>query len=466
MAVEQLPASFVPLMASRSQLSYELLSILPIGCAIIEADGQCSYLNPTGQRILGCPAFAFSQIIFSQVRADYPVHTYLYPVNRLPFMQALQGCPSQAEDIVFSNQGLEVFLGMQALPVWDPQESAYRAIATFQDLSAQFRATTELREQHYVYRRLAENIPGSFQYTLPPDGLGYLSYVSPSFYEHYGVDPDWLLADPDHLWHIVSPETVDAMRAEVVRSYQTFTPWVHEGIFITPRGRQWFQGYAVPERFANGNVVWHGFVSDITAQKRLELEIEERRRAQVLAYKTELALRSANAELERLASLDGLTQIANRRRFDEYLERTWQMMLWGQQGMVVVLCDVDYFKGYNDHYGHLMGDVCLRQIARAIQETVGRVGNLVARYGGEEFAIVLTNTDTAGALQVVHRIQEAIAQLAIPHEASEVSDWVTLSFGVAAIVPRFGSLSDSLLAHADKALYGAKKQGRNRIVCH
>ena len=175
-------------------------------------------------------------------------------------------------------------------------------------------------------------------------------------------------------------------------------------------------------------------------------------------------LEQLNSELQRLASLDGLTQIANRRRFDEYLQQQWNLLLREQQPLALILCDVDYFKKYNDCYGHQRGDDCLKQVAQAISRAVKRPADLVARYGGEEFAVILPLTNASGATIVANTIQHEIQQLQLPHIQSGISKSVTMSLGIACIVPTADTSLDSLIATADAALYEAKRQGRNRWV--
>lgn len=179
--------------------------------------------------------------------------------------------------------------------------------------------------------------------------------------------------------------------------------------------------------------------------------------------RAQAALKKANQELERLANLDGLTEVANRRRFDEYLSRNWQKMEQKKLFLSLILCDVDYFKCYNDKYGHQAGDDCLKQIAKAITQAVSKRESLVARYGGEEFAVVLPAKDMAGALKVAAAIRREVALLNMVHEDSQVSPYVTLSMGVASIVPDDTFSPQQLLHQADNALYKAKQQGRNRV---
>ncbi|GAB1543780.1 hypothetical protein NUACC21_64560 [Scytonema sp. NUACC21] len=172
-------------------------------------------------------------------------------------------------------------------------------------------------------------------------------------------------------------------------------------------------------------------------------------------------LEGANRELQRLATLDGLTQIANRRRFDEDIEREWQRSKREQSPLSLLICDMDNFKLYNDYYGHQAGDNCLQQFAQALSKVVKRPADLVARYGGEEFTVLLPNTDITGAIRIAEKIQEAVTQLQIPHVQSSVSQFITVSIGVASLIPTQELLPEHLIAMADRALYEAKAQGRN-----
>lgn len=172
-------------------------------------------------------------------------------------------------------------------------------------------------------------------------------------------------------------------------------------------------------------------------------------------------LKQANQQLEYLATIDGLTQLANRRRFDEYIQQQSNRLAREQTPLSLILCDIDYFKRYNDTYGHPAGDACLVQIAQAINHAVKRPGDLVARYGGEEFAVILPNTDETGAVQVAIAIQNQVRQLQVDHVASDVRNYVTVSIGIASNVPSHNSSPQAIIAAADRALYQAKQQGRD-----
>ncbi|NQE35946.1 diguanylate cyclase domain-containing protein [Microcoleus asticus] len=171
------------------------------------------------------------------------------------------------------------------------------------------------------------------------------------------------------------------------------------------------------------------------------------------------------AERERLiATTDGLTQVANRRCFDERLQSEWHRLMQGKQQLSLIMLDVDYFKRYNDCYGHQAGDTCLVKVAKAAAAAVKRSTDLFVRYGGEEFAAILPNTDAAGAIAVAESMRQAIRQLAVPHEQSDVSAIVTVSMGIATVIPSLATSPDELVALADRALYDAKRQGRDRYT--
>ena len=175
-------------------------------------------------------------------------------------------------------------------------------------------------------------------------------------------------------------------------------------------------------------------------------------------------LEDKNKQLLTLATLDGLTQIPNRRSFDETLSQEWLRLCREQKSLFLILCDIDYFKNYNDTFGHIAGDECLIKVAQTLHEVVRRPADLVARYGGEEFAIILPNTSFEGAVHVAERVQDAIQAVAIPHSASLVSSCVTLSMGISGGIPGCDCSPKSLIKIADQALYQAKIEGRNRFV--
>ncbi|WP_293270152.1 diguanylate cyclase [Microcoleus sp. PH2017_02_FOX_O_A] len=174
-------------------------------------------------------------------------------------------------------------------------------------------------------------------------------------------------------------------------------------------------------------------------------------------------LETVNRALQYLATYDSLTEVRNRRFFNDYMDAEWRRLAREEAPLSLIMCDIDYFKLYNDTYGHQPGDECLRQVAQVLQCSVKRSADLVARYGGEEFAVVLPNTDIEGAACVAERIAQQVRGLQIPHAQSGVSEYVTLSLGVACCIPAPMSQPATLIAIADESLYRAKAAGRDRV---
>ncbi|MDZ4202294.1 MAG: diguanylate cyclase [Gallionella sp.] len=167
--------------------------------------------------------------------------------------------------------------------------------------------------------------------------------------------------------------------------------------------------------------------------------------------------------LESQAMLDGLTNIPNRRRFDETLESEWKRALRFGTPLSLVMADIDYFKRYNDNYGHGVGDECLKKVAAALASSIDRPSDLVARYGGEEFMMILPGTDAAGARAIAERFRSHVESLRIPHEYSDASNCVTVSVGLVCINPTIDMALVEALKKADEMLYQAKESGRNRV---
>jgi diguanylate cyclase (GGDEF)-like protein len=209
--------------------------------------------------------------------------------------------------------------------------------------------------------------------------------------------------------------------------------------------------------------------------RRLQTELAEQRRlrAEVTTAKNMLEekvhqrtaeLEAANRQLETLSITDALTGLANRRRFDHYWSEEWQRAVRQGTPLAVIMVDVDHFKNYNDHYGHTLGDACLRRLGALLRVTIRRAGELAARYGGEEFVVVLPGATAQQAAETAAALLAAIEAEQIPHAASPVASVLTLSMGVATGSPRAGEDRERLIRLADEALYRAKQQGRNRVV--
>jgi diguanylate cyclase (GGDEF)-like protein/PAS domain S-box-containing protein len=219
-------------------------------------------------------------------------------------------------------------------------------------------------------------------------------------------------------------------------------------------------------RDAQGQVIgYQGILHDVTDRKQAErlreaysqdLERQVRERTQELS--------ELNDKLQRLSDYDGLTGIANRRKFDSALETEWNRAKRSNAPLTLAMIDVDHFKAYNDHLGHLLGDDCLRRVAQALAESVRQSCDLAARYGGEEFAVILPGLEAGNATRVARKLCAAVMALGIPHGASPTADVITVSVGVATGVPEQGGRPEALVQAADANLYRAKEQGRNRVI--
>lgn len=234
---------------------------------------------------------------------------------------------------------------------------------------------------------------------------------------------------------------------------QTGCPWDEKLQILTARGNfRWVRSLGQAE-FKSGRCVrLYGAFQDIDAQMQTEMQLQE------LTHQ----LQHANEELNRIATTDALTRLANRRSFDQLLAKEWARAIRNNSPLALIMCDVDYFKPYNDHYGHPAGDRCLQQVAQLLEAHIQRPGDMLARYGGEEFVVLLPKTAIRGAMAVATRILENFNQARLPHAFSPIADHITLSCGIAAYIPVSQNSSGELLAAADAALYRAKLAGRNR----
>jgi diguanylate cyclase (GGDEF)-like protein len=213
-------------------------------------------------------------------------------------------------------------------------------------------------------------------------------------------------------------------------------------------------------RLPDGSLL--SFSTDVTDMVQRERELQ-RLNAERDEYA--LQLREVNARLELLTQTDALTGVANRRLFDQRLQQEWQRSQRHGYWLSLVMLDVDYFKRFNDHHGHLEGDACLRRVAQALLSCARRTGDVVARYGGEEFALILPHTSLEEATQVAQHCLAAVDRQAIAHGASPLGSHVSISLGVAALMPdhRSGDDATSLVRLADRAMYAAKERGRHRV---
>lgn len=321
-----------------------------------------------------------------------------------------------------------------------------RIIGTFMDISSRKADEAALAEATLL-QKLSGEIAQIGGWTVEvPSGI---SRWTEEVYRIHDLD----LANAPDLSNALAFYTEEfrpVIAAAVAKGMQDGTPWDLELQIVSAKGRLvWVraQGEAIYQ--AGAIVRLAGALQDITARKEAALELQR-----------------LNLALSELSYQDALTGVGNRRLFDETLAAEWGRNARRGSVLSLLMIDIDYFKRYNDHHGHLGGDECLRQVANVLRDTLRRAHERAMRYGGEEFAILLPETSVEGASLVALRILGAVAAAQIPHGASPVSPWITLSIGVAGVLPSVDAKPSSLTRNADMALYQAKAQGRARLAIY
>jgi len=286
-----------------------------------------------------------------------------------------------------------------------------------------------------------------YEYVLYPDGSAEVLYLSPSSKEILGQPPEYFIEDVNRFWEMVHPNDLQQILAADVQANQDRELFVSEVRFFHPNGEEhWLQlsSKPTPEQY-NGVDIWIGYIIDITRLKEMEGK-----------------LLKANRQLQALSDTDGLTGLANRRRFDEALVNEWARYQRNRQPFALILVDIDYFKSYNDHFGHQLGDDCLKEVANVLKETARRHGDISARYGGEELINIAVDTRLVDAQAMAEHIRQAVEALDIRNEYVPYGR-VTVSIGVSAIFAHEYPDAAQLLKAADKALYRAKSDQRNCV---
>jgi diguanylate cyclase (GGDEF)-like protein/PAS domain S-box-containing protein len=318
-------------------------------------------------------------------------------------------------------------------------------------------------------QRLIINVPGViYRAVRDVHGVDRLTYISSRCYEMYEVSAEQVVANIQVLSKLIAPEDVETMHLLANRAIETLSSWRMEYKIRTASGQvKWLEVSASPEVMHDGSIGWDGVILDISDRHRANdiVNVYQTKLEETVKQRT-AELEAANQELSLLVKIDGLTQIANRRHFDQHLSDDWKRLARSKKPLSLIMCDVDYFKRFNDSYGHPEGDKVLQKIAEILKQVAKRSDDLPARYGGEEFAIVLPNTDLVGAMQVAEKIRQEVLALRINHVGSSVNGFVTLSLGIATVTPNEIAESvrspQELIKIADRALYQAKHNGRNQ----
>jgi len=330
-----------------------------------------------------------------------------------------------------------LFLEIEESPIKDAEGKVVGIIGAARDVTERKQSDEALRKSEERYRTVLEANPDP---VAVYDIEGKVLYLNPAFTrvfgwsskERFGKKMDVYV--PEEAWSETKMMIDKVLAGEAFSGIETHR-YTKEGKLIPVS----ISGATYRDLEGNhlGTVV---NLRDISEQKSLE------------------------EKLERLSYLDGLTGIANRRHFDINLDLEWRRMARLDKSLSLIMCDIDFFKAYNDTYGHQAGDKCLKAVGNVLKGSAKRAGDLVARYGGEEFTILLPMTDSEKAFIIAEKIQRDINSLKVPHKKSEVSDVVTLSFGIATLFPHPSKSQNDLVELADKALYRAKHEGRNKVI--
>lgn len=322
-----------------------------------------------------------------------------------------------------------------------------------QELCENFNQMSDLIESHmFSIAKSEERFRMITEYSSDmitiQDSCGKYLYVSPAGKEILQYDDEEMIGRDSYLF--IHPDDIERIRQ------------IHRTLLET--------GYVVSTyrtRRKDGEYIW--FESSI---RRLDEKNLKEPQLIIISRNiterklVEQQLQEANLLLQELSMKDGLAGVWNRRAFDARLEIKWSRALANQTPLSLILLDIDYFKAYNDTYGHQEGDDCIRKVATAIDKILKLTGRKVFRYGGEEFGILLPETDHASAVDLAERIRAAIADLQLPHSESNIAEHVTISLGLATIIPTSSDSAVQFIETADQALYKAKQEGRNRVCFH
>lgn len=330
-----------------------------------------------------------------------------------------------------NREPLQVTLMLSAILEADGQLGGYLLIAI--DIGERLRTRQALEERSRLLEKLGAQIPGTiYQYRLYLDGRSCFPYASAGIREVYEVEADAVRSDAGPVLERIHPEDRERVIGSIQRSAHALTRWQEDYRVLLPRrGLRWLRGEAMPERLADGSVLWHGFIADISGLKQVE------------------------GELRKLTITDPLTGIHNRRHFLDQLEHELQRHSRTRRPLSLIMLDIDHFKRINDGFGHDAGDRVLRELCRRIAARLRRI-DMFCRLGGEEFIVICPETDAAQALHLAEQLRQLVEALPFAGVGR-----VTASFGVSCA--RLGDSHERLLQRADQALYAAKGSGRNRV---
>ena len=439
----------------RSQQNYQTLFEHSMQAICLhDVDGRILEVNQRACRLLG---YTREELLDLTVFDIQPPDSSTVPPKDDILRQLREWIPGQRHVFEIEHRRKDGTTYLAEVATGAIEYGDHRAIlAFFKDITEHKQLEDALHQSHDLLTQLSQQVPGVlYQYQYFPDGRHRFPFASDNLWHIYEISPEAIKEDAKPAFERIHPEDCERVMHSIVESYRTQSVWECDyRLMVRERELRWLHGSATPQPQADGSMIWYGYISDVTERKQIEEVL--RRSEHTLKIKTDL--------LEKLSMQDGLTDIANRRYFDQRAELEWKRALRAELPLSLVPMDIDHFKQYNDHYGHGAGDECLRQVAQALVHCVERPLDLVARYGGEEFIALLPETEIQGALYLAEQMRAAVEALAIPHAHSSTASVVTLSLGVATHAPdQIKTDLHHLQKCADQALYRAKHQGRNQV---
>ncbi|RMN29888.1 CHASE domain-containing protein/sensory box histidine kinase [Pseudomonas coronafaciens pv. zizaniae] len=434
------------LRAAHGQLRNVLDAATEVAIIATDLDGLINTFNVGAQKMLGYAQedvlgkFRLMDLYQSaelELRAGSLSRELGRPVSasQLMFLDAVQeGSHPSQEWTLQRSDGSTLVVDMLVTAVRDDQGLWTGYLAVCLDVTEHKRVNEALAEQGELLKKLGSQVPGGiYQYHLGVDGSAHFRYASAGMSELFEVDEAQLLEDSDAVLRRIHPTDLVRVKSSILASARHLTAWSEEyRVELPSKGQRWLRAASTPERLADGSVLWHGFVSDITDLKRVEQELRE------------------------LSVTDVLTGAYNRRYFQDRMQAELKRVDRHGGHLSIIMLDIDHFKRINDRFGHAAGDQVLKAISEKISHRL-RSDDVFCRLGGEEFMVVCPGTRGAQAYQLALSLREELRNQVI----EGVDHVVTASFGIASL--RAGEGIDAMLLRADSGVYAAKQAGRDRV---
>lgn len=341
-------------------------------------------------------------------------------------------CPLEIEEVAPHDDGPHTYISLK-FPLYDLENNLYGVCGISTDI-------TERKKVEEEISKLSDALECCSANAVITDTEGNIEYVNPTFSKITGY----------------SLEEVLGKNPRILKSDET-APEVYEDLWKTVKsGKEWQGEFCNKKK--NGDLFWEQ--ASISPIKDNNGKIKR-----FIAVKQDITERKKTEEmLKKFSYEDALTGVANRRTFDNVLRREWNRALRYNNSISIIMIDIDYFKVFNDHYGHQSGDKCLQKVAEIMKNALHRSSDFIARYGGEEFSVILPATDEKSTLEIAENLRKRVESQKIPHEKSETGDFLTVSAGISTVLPVMSLSPKMLLKQADGCLYSAKHKGRNCVV--